>query len=116
MGTLTSPHSDTTADYPNDVTLSCGGAGNEKIYYADIGRGISIDIGQSTNDYDSRHQTAWGGDCPGTTVVACTDDPDTSRHSWINDQGSVQRVYFVIDAFSDGSGPFTIDWTIAAAT
>merc|ERR1712118_169376 len=63
------------------------------------------------NDYDSRHDTRWGGACPGTNIVQCTDAPDTAFHTWRNDQGTTQRVYFIVDAFGDDAGMFTIYWT-----
>ena len=63
---------------------------------------------------DSRHETSWGGSCPGAHVVQCTDDPDTRRHQWTNDQGSTQNVFFVIDAYSSGSGSFQLSWTISS--
>jgi hypothetical protein len=34
--------------------------------------GEQIDIGMDANGYDSRHETKWGGACPGTTSVTYT--------------------------------------------
>ena len=108
---LVSPHSSTTSAGQNTYATSCGGNGNEKIFYMDVSAGSTLVIGQTTNSYDSRHETRWGGDCPGDNVVACTDDPDTRKHAWTNDQADTQRVYFIVDAYSSRSGAFTIAWS-----
>merc|ERR1711881_704150 len=73
-------------------------------------------IGMSSNVYDSRHETKWGGACPGTNSVQCTDDPDNLKHTWSNSQGTTQRVYFIIDAYSSGAGSFTLTWNNALIT
>ena len=108
---LTSPVNGSTLDEGDNYELSCGGAGTEAMFMLSLQPGGSIDIGMDDNTYDSRHETSWGGDCPGTNVVTCTDDPDTARHQWTNDQGSAQTVFFVIDAYSSGRGEFTLSWT-----
>jgi hypothetical protein len=113
LATLSSPHTDSTSSGLNTHATTCGGSGNEKIFYMDVPAGHEFTIAQHTNSYDSRHETKWGGACPGTTSVQCTDDPDTLEHSWINTVGSTQRVYFIVDAFSSGSGTFTITWNSA---
>eukprot|EP01051_Picozoa_sp_SAG22_P001461 SAG22_NODE_58_length_23645_cov_16.637943_1_plen_654_part_10 len=110
LSALTSPHDSTTQGETNSYQTSCGGNGNEAIFGIVVQPGASIDIGQSTNSYDSRHETRWGGACPGTTLVQCTDDPDTRQHSWTNDQTEAQQVYFVVDAYSSSSGTFTLTW------
>merc|ERR1711963_166505 len=73
--------------------------------------GGEIQIRQTSNDYDSVHETRWGGDCPGENIVACTDDPDTKAHRWVNQQGQSQRVYVIIDAYGGESGSFTLRWS-----
>ena len=94
--------------------LSCGGNGNEALFSIAIAPGDMLDIGMTANSYDSRHETRWGGDCPGINIVTCTDDPDTARHSWTNDQTTDQNVYFAIDAYSSGAGAFTLSWTVGS--
>jgi len=96
----------------NTEQTSCGGNGNEAIFTAVLQPGQAIDIGMDSNGYDSRHETKWGGACPGDNVVTCTDDPDTRRHSWTNDQTTAQPVFFTIDAYSSGSGDFHLSWSI----
>ena len=85
--------------------------------------GATLTIHQTANDFNSRHQTKWGGACPGANLVACTDDPDETEHAWTNTESSVQPVYFMVDgsgnhfqngAYSPASGTFYIDWHITA--
>ena len=114
LATVSSPLTGTTNGATNFETTSCGGEGNEAIFSAVVQPGEQIDIGMDTNDYDSRHETKWGGTCPGTNSIACTDDPDTRRHTWTNDQATAQTVYFTIDAYSNESGSYTLSWRIGA--
>ena len=116
LARLRSPLSGDTSGSGDNYELSCGGHGNEAIFSLQLQPGQSVEIGMDSNTYDSRHETSWGGSCPGQNVVACTDDPDTTRHQWTNDQGSVQTVFFVIDAYSSGSGTFTLSWTISGGS
>ena len=111
LARLQSPLTGDTSGSGDNYEMSCGGSGNEAMFSLSLRPGASIDIGMDDNTYDSRHETSWGGDCPGQNVVTCTDDPDTTRHQWTNDQGSAQTVFFVIDAYSSGSGTFTLSWT-----
>ena len=37
---------------------------------------------------------------------------DTHEESWTNDSGAEQYAYYIIDAYSSGSGDFTIEWMI----
>ena len=113
LASLHSPVDGSTRDSGDTYTTSCGGQGNEATYHIRLDPGQSIDIGMNDNTYDSRHETSWGGSCPGQNVVTCTDDPDTTRHQWTNDQGSAQTVFFVIDAYYSGSGTFTLSWTVS---
>lgn len=113
LSTATSPLDSTTSGVTNDHATSCGGNGNEVVFMVVLQPNQSIDIGMSSNAYDSRHETRWGGECPGANAVACTDDPDTLRHQWTNDQSTAQTVYFTVDAWNTGSGTFTLTWTIS---
>lgn len=162
LATLTSPFSGTTTGASDDVTV-CG-QGRDVVFFIDLAAGSSLDIGQDSNNFDSRHSTRWGGssgssasDCvepawcgeialgwmtcddpgqgtpdscpcscgsdrgyigttPGNNSVSCTDDPDTLRHSWTNDQGQTERVYFIVDSYSSyGSGDFELSWYVTAA-
>ena len=112
LSTQTSPLSSSTVGAPNTYRTSCGGSGNEKIFYVEVPAGGELTIGMTSNTYDSRHETRWGGSCPGDNSVACTDDPDTRQHSWTNTQGSAQTAFFIVDAYSSGSGDFVLAWNV----
>lgn len=116
LSTVSTPYLGTTKTGMNTHATSCGGSGNEQILYIDVPPDFTLNIGMSSNSYDSTHETRWGGACPGNNLVKCTDDPDTEEHVWNNDQGAVQRAYFIIDAYSTGSGDFTLNWTVQAPT
>jgi len=101
-----------TIDMANMYATTCGGNGNEAVFSYVLPAGQTLRLWQSQNSYDSRHETRWGGDCPGDNVVQCTDDPDTLEHAWHNDQGVATTVYFILDSFSSGSGEFTLSWAV----
>ena len=74
----------------------------------------TLTIAETVNHFDSIHQLAYGGSCPGTTQIDCKDDPDTQSFSWTNEFDAVERVYFMIDnRYSSGHGDFTIAWNIS---
>ncbi|EOD22904.1 hypothetical protein EMIHUDRAFT_195332 [Emiliania huxleyi CCMP1516] len=110
LSTQTSPLSSSTVGALETYGTSCGGSGSEKIFYVEVPAGGELTIGMTSNTYDSRHETRWGGSCPGANLVACTDDPDTLQHLWINTQGSTQTAFFIVDAYSSGSGDFVLAW------
>ena len=37
--------------------------------------------------------------------------PRDEWHEWTNDQSSAQPVYFLVDAYKDDAGTFTLEWT-----
>ena len=113
---ITSPFSGATTGARNDYNTSCGGNGPESIFFLDLDPGYKLTIGQTSNSYDSRHQLAYGGSCPGTNTVNCIDDPDTEAMSWENRLDTAERVYFMIDAYSSRNGSFTIEWEIEGTT
>eukprot|EP01050_Picozoa_sp_SAG11_P003405 SAG11_NODE_191_length_12943_cov_3.853706_14_plen_412_part_00 len=112
LSTLTSPYMGSTSNRENVYQTSCGGNGNEAVFGILVQPGGVVEINMNHNSYDSRHETRWGGVCPGAHVVDCTDDPDTLRHVWQNDQTRAQNLYFVVDAFSDADGLFALSWNI----
>lgn len=71
-----------------------------------------LEIRQTSNDFDSIHETRSGGDCPGRNSFACINDQDTDQHSWWNTQNSTERVYFIVDGKGTEKGNITIEWTI----
>jgi hypothetical protein len=64
------------------------------------------------SDYDSVHQLSIGSVCPGETVIACLDDPDEQEMSYTNGGSESVTAFFIVDAWSDGVGPFTIQWEL----
>jgi hypothetical protein len=118
LAQLQSPFTGDTSDSDDNYDLSCGGHGNDAIFSILLHRGHSLDIGMDLNSYDSRHETSWGGRCPGQNIVACQDD-DT-RSQWTNDQGSAQTVFFVVEARSTLGvgigGPFSFSWTVSGGS
>jgi hypothetical protein len=63
LSTVSSPLQDSTVTGLNTHGTSCGGRGNEKVFFIDLPAGHQLTIGMSTNNYDSRHETRWGGSC-----------------------------------------------------
>lgn len=111
LSLLTSPYSATTVGYANDIS-TCQTGYPDRIFYIDVTNGSSVDIWQSTNDFDSYHYMGYGSSCPGTQIY-CVDDSDIQQNPWTNTTGSTQRVWFIVDGYS-GSGTFTLQWSISA--
>jgi hypothetical protein len=113
LATLTSPYAGTTVGQPDAYTPSCSSSyASDMVFFYDLPAGSTIEIGQTSNSFDSVHELSWGGTAPGTNIVTCTDDPDTSRSTWTNTESSTQRVFFVVGAYSSsGSGTFIISWS-----
>jgi len=62
--------------------------------------------------YDSMHQLSVGGICPGETVISCLDDPDTEPMSYTNDGSESVTAFFIVDAYNNAAGPFTLQWDL----
>lgn len=112
LASLTSPYAATTVGYANDIA-ACRTGYPDRIFYINVPNGSTVNIWQSTNNYDSYHYMGYGGACPGSTTLYCVDDPDTQNNTWTNSTGSAQTVWFIVDAYS-GSGTFTLNWTLTA--
>lgn len=114
LGGETSPLSASTsaAGVTNDFSFCTMGSARDLIYFIDVPDGFTLTIGQTVNAYDSRHTLRFGGACPGTTEVVCTDDPDTQTVEWTNTTGSTQRAYWVNSGFGTGAGTFTLAWSL----
>merc|ERR1719193_1275466 len=106
LASLTSPYSGSTSTGSNDYATTCGGNGNEAFFFVDLQPGETLGIQQTYNEFDSRHELSFGDACPGATSVECRDDPDTNQATWTNDEGGIARAWFMIDAYSTGSGAF----------
>ncbi|MCC7501401.1 MAG: hypothetical protein IT229_02660, partial [Flavobacteriales bacterium] len=115
LATLTSPLTSTTVGANDNFTNTCafGNTDPDLVYYIDVPAFGTLSIGQTSNLYDSENTLFYGGTCPGTTQIACYDDPDIQTATWVNSTGSTQRVYWVQDGyFSGNSGSFTLAWTL----
>ena len=64
------------------------------------------------SDYDSMHQLSVGGNCPGETVISCLDDPDEEPMYYTNDGSESVVAFFIVDAYSNAVGPFTLQWDL----
>ena len=116
LATLTSPYSGTTTGAGSDFTNTCasGNASQDLVFSLVVPPYYSLDIGQTVNGYDSEITLFYGGSCPGTTQIACFDDPDVQNITWINNTGTTQTVYWVQDGYSSTptSGTFTLAWNL----
>jgi subtilisin-like proprotein convertase family protein len=112
---LTSPISSTTVGAANDYTNACSGNTSPDLVYSIVVPAYyTLVIGQTVNGYDSENAAYYGGACPGTTQIACYDDPDVQNTTWFNNTGSTQTVYWIQDGYFDMStaGTFTLAWTL----
>eukprot|EP01050_Picozoa_sp_SAG11_P013790 SAG11_NODE_1637_length_4536_cov_14.839982_2_plen_646_part_00 len=109
----TSPYEGSTTNGGDAVDLSCGGQGREQGFQYLLQPGLTIDIGQSENNYESRHELRVGGDYPGNQTVVCVDDADTTNQiSYTNNSPEPIMVYFIVGAQNNGVGDFTLTWTV----
>jgi hypothetical protein len=118
LGTETSPLTASTEFANNDFMVDCltNAGAPDMVYSILVPNGSTIEIGQTSNSYDSKHRLAYGGSCPGDTLIACTDDPDTQTESWTNSTGMDQTVYWVQSAYTTGNGDFTLAWNVFACS
>jgi hypothetical protein len=117
LASLVSPFAGTTVGYTNDFTNTCasGNTDPDRVFFLDVPSNYTLVIGQTVNGYDSENTLFYGGTCPGTTQIACFDDPDVQNVTWVNTTGSTQRIYWVQDGYAAGnSGTFTLAWTLTA--
>ena len=115
LASLSSPYSATTTGYSNDFSDCSMGSSADRIFYIDVNDGCDIEIWQSSNTYDSRHTMRYGGACPGSTEIACVDDPDDTHISWTNNTGTSQRVYWINAGYSSSEGDFVLEWTLVCS-
>ena len=118
LATLTSPYSSSTVGATNDFTNTCasGNTSPDVVFFIDVPNGFELTIGQTVNGYDSENTVFYGGACPGTTQIACFDDPDIQNVVWGNTTGSTQTVYWVQDGFfgAGDAGTYTLAWSLTA--
>jgi len=118
LATLTSPYNGTTTGANNNFTNTCAGgnSSSDLVFTIDVPDLYTLVIGQTANGYDSENTLFYGGSCPGTTQIACYDDPDIQSSTWQNTTGSTQTVYWVQDGYfsATNNGTFTLEWTLSA--
>ena len=111
LASMSSPYTGTTSSRSDHLKV-CGN-GKDEIFFIDVAPGWNLTIGQTENNFDSKHTLRWGGSCPGANVVSCVDDPDTTQLSWTNPRGSTERAYFVVDGYGTNShGTFKLAWVM----
>jgi len=118
LATLTSPYNGTTTGANDNFTNTCAGgnSSSDLVFTIDVPDLYTLVIGQTANGYDSENTLFYGGSCPGTTQIACYDDPDIQSSTWQNTTGSTQTVYWVQDGYfsATNNGTFTLEWTLTA--
>lgn len=116
LSTLTNPFDGTTVGATHEFSGPCNGGNTspELFYYIEVPNGFTLSIGQTVNAYDSEVYVGYGGSCPGTTQIACFDDPDTQVVNWLNETGETQIVYWVQDGYlgAGNTGTFTLAWSL----
>lgn len=112
LSILPCPYSGSTVGYSSDFTFCSMGSSPDRVFYIDVPHGYTLNIGQTYNDFDSRHTVRIGGTCPGSTELICIDDPDTQPYNYMNSSGVTQRVYYILGGFSYSLGKFTLDWSL----
>ncbi len=117
LGALASPYTSTTDGLTANVTTVCGApTGPDGVLFIDVPNNFILTIGQTSNAYDSEVSVAYGGACPGTTQIACFDDPDIQNITFNNSTGSLQRVYWVQSGWnSTAFGAYTLAWSLVPA-
>ncbi|MFY7885122.1 MAG: hypothetical protein ACOVOV_09795, partial [Dolichospermum sp.] len=111
LTTLTSPFSGTTVGYANDISTCITGA-PDRIFYIDVPNNSTITFQETANNYDEYEYIGYGATCPGATQIQCWDNDALNPTVWTNTTGSTQRVWYVQDGLSGGSGAFTLTWSL----
>lgn len=115
LGGETSPLAGTTVGATHDYDQDClNTTAPDVVYSIMVPKGYTLNIGQTVNDYDSKYRVGYGGNCPGDTLINCTDDPDISSVTWSNDTCADQVVYWVQSGYSTQSGTFELEWSLTA--
>ncbi len=114
LSKLSSPYSSSTTGYKSNFSFCSFSYSPDRIFYIDVPNGNTLSIGQTFNDFDSRHSIRIGGSCPGNTELVCVDDPDIQTHTYTNNAGSLQRVFFILGGFGSSYGNFTLVWRVSA--
>jgi hypothetical protein len=104
--------SGTTVGYADDIS-TCKTGGPDRIFYLSVPNNYQIEIYESVNSYDEYEYLGYGSSCPGSQLY-CHDNDALSHMTWTNTTGSAQTVWYIQDAYSNGSGTFTLNWTLTS--
>ncbi|NUY82713.1 Ig-like domain-containing protein, partial [Flavobacterium sp. MAH-1] len=115
LDALTSPVSGATTGLADNYSPSCnststGDIGPDKFYSITVPANYTLVIGLTASNYDSVHSGFYGS-CASQTELFCS-DTEIVDHTWTNNTGSTQTVYWVQDSWYTGSGTFTLAWTL----
>ncbi|WP_290842196.1 GEVED domain-containing protein [Flavobacterium sp.] len=113
LDALTSPISGSTYGASDNFTPSCGLSGSvgpDLFYSITVPANYTLVIGLTASNYDSVHAIFYGS-CGTQTQIACV-DTEVINQTWANTTGATQTVYWVQDAWSTGTGQYTLAWTL----
>lgn len=113
MSPGTHTYSGFTTETSKRATPSCGTSSPAQVYLGTLPPGYRIDIGLTSNTFDSITQLAHSGACPGITVAQCVDDPDTALLTFTNTLTSATTIYFIVSGFDAAYGNFTFSYTVS---
>ena len=116
IASITSPFSSTTTGI-NNRFVGCGNtSGHTRKFFVVLPPSVSITIGQTANNFDSKHSVFWSeSDNPGSYPASeglCTDDPDTMALTLANTKKVPRKLWFVVNGYSSyAAGNFTLAWS-----
>jgi hypothetical protein len=117
LSLLVSPLASTTVGYVNDFNQaqsSCASGTHtapDRIFFYTLPAYTGITVNVTTASFDHVNSLRVGGACPGATQVACS-DPINVNQTYLNNTGTPETVYVIVDGWSSASGTFTLTWTI----
>ncbi|RZJ66950.1 MAG: T9SS type A sorting domain-containing protein [Flavobacterium sp.] len=115
LNALTSPVSGSTMGLADNYSPSCnstsvGDIGPDKFYSITVPANYTLVMGLTASNYDSVHSIFYGS-CTTQTELFCS-DTEIVNHTWVNNTGETQTVYWVQDSWYTGTGTFTLAWTL----
>ena len=115
LSTISSPYTGSTVSSTNFLTgtYSCAAhPAPDLVFTYFLPPGGTISLQQTWNDYDSYHELRYGESCPGSNVIQCIDDSDSTAVTWTNTESTVQQIFYVQSGSSAGEGIFTLTWNV----
>jgi M6 family metalloprotease-like protein len=104
-----------TTGFNDDYAGSCGGTGEDRVYYlvTPVAHGDTLEIWTTSDDYDVVLYANYGT-CTGIEI-GCVNDPDGDPITWINSTGTDQNVWIFVDGNAGSDGSATLNWNIRRA-